>query len=103
MKILASVLFVMLWAPISFAQSEDEVEFQQIETERAVVNSDAAKEEADEAKEMAKQEKAHQAQVKAEAVAALKESWSQWLASAELSESTKTHAPSSAGKGSPLV
>ncbi|MBC7371418.1 MAG: hypothetical protein H7326_07635 [Bdellovibrionaceae bacterium] len=71
MKIPFGLIFVMMFAPIAHAQSD--VEFQQLEAETAVVDSDAAKEEAEEAKRMQVQENQRHSELKAEARASIKE------------------------------
>lgn len=70
MKYIMSVLMICLWAPISMAQSNSDL---QIDNELAIVDVDGAQAEAQEAREFAQQEKEHQAEMKADAIRSMKE------------------------------
>lgn len=70
MKYIMCVLLISLWAPISMAQSESDL---QVDNEFAVVDVDGAQAEAQEAREFARQEKQHKAEMKADALRSMKE------------------------------
>jgi hypothetical protein len=70
MKLLMCVLLIGLWAPISKAQSESDL---QIDNELAVVDVDGAQAEAQEAREFARQEKEQKAIMKADAIRSMRE------------------------------
>lgn len=70
MKNIMCVLLISMWAPISMAQSDSDL---QLDTEMAIVDVDGAQAEAQEAREFARQEKQHRAEMKADAIRSMKE------------------------------